>query len=171
MQRLVAWIEALTEKSGQIASWLSALLVLVVCYDVFTRYMLNASSVAIQELEWHLFAAMFLLAMADGFKHNRHVRVDVLYNQFSPRVQLHINFWGTVLFLIPFALVVIWASGKFVWASFSIRETSPDPGGLPARYLLKAIIPFSFFLLLLQGVATAVQTAKRLWGKSNGGDQ
>ena len=165
MQRAISWVETLTEKIGQAASWLSTLLVVVVCYDVFTRYLLNASSVAVQELEWHLFAAMFLLAMAYGFKHNRHVRVDVFYNRFSTRTQSIINFWGTVAFLIPFAIVVVWASGKFVWVSFSIRETSPDPGGLPARYLLKAIIPISFILLGLQGLAFAIKTAMHLWGK------
>ncbi len=166
MQRVLNWIDSLTEKTGQAVSWLSTALVLVVCYDVFSRYLLNSSRVAVQEMEWHLFAALFLLAMAYGLKHNRHVRVDVFYNRLAPRTQMLINFWGTVLFLIPFSLVIIWASGKFVWASFSIRETSPDPGGLPARYVLKAVIPLSFTLLLLQGIAIAGQMASRLWGKS-----
>ena len=166
MNTLVRQIDAFTEKIGKGVSWLSAALVLVVCYDVFTRYLLNKSTVAVQELEWHIFAALFLLSMAYGFKHNRHVRVDVLYNTFSPRTQLHINFWGTVLFLIPFSVLIIWASLDFVSASFAIRETSPDPGGLPARYLLKAVIPLSFLLLLLQGFAEALRTGIRLFGKS-----
>ncbi len=167
MNRLLNGIDQLTERTGQATAWLSAVLVLVVCYDVFTRYVLNTSSVAVQELEWHLFAALFLLAMAYGFKHNRHVRVDVLYNRFSPRTQLAINFWGTVLFLLPFSLLVIWASINFVLASFAIRETSPDPGGLPARYVLKAVIPISFFMLFLQGVAEAIRTGRELFTKGD----
>ncbi len=165
MKRFVQAIDHLTERVGQATTWLSSLLVLVVCYDVFTRYLLNKSTVAVQELEWHIFAILFLLAMPYGFKYDRHVRVDVLYTRFSPRTRQMINFWGTILFLIPFSMVVIWASAQFVWSSFLIRETSPDPGGLPARYLIKLIIPISFFLLFLQGVGYAIKTGQQLFKK------
>ncbi|MFQ5709646.1 MAG: TRAP transporter small permease subunit [bacterium] len=148
-------VDGLNEKIGSLISWLTTLLVLVVCYDVFTRYLLRQSSVAVQELEWHIFAVLFLLGAAFTLKHDRHVRVDVLYTRLSPRGKAWVNFFGSLVFLIPFAILVLWTSKTFVVNSFRIGETSPDPGGLAARYLLKACIPFAFLLVLLQGLSLA----------------
>ena len=151
-------VETLSEKVGLAVSWLTGLLVLVVCYDVFTRYMLQDSLVAVQELEWHLFAMVFLLGAAFTLKHDRHVRVDVLYSTFSPRRKALVNLAGSVLFLVPFCLVGIWGSQAFVKTSFLIGETSPDPGGLPARFILKSMIPIGFFFVLLQGIAMSFKS-------------
>lgn len=156
MQLLKSYIrvvDSLNEKVGVFISWLTTVLVLVVCYDVFTRYFLKKSSVAVQELEWHLFAVIFLVGAGYTLRYDRHVRVDVFFMKFKPKLQAWINFLGSLIFLIPFCLIGIWSSKAFVINSFVIRETSPDPGGLPARYILKAVIPIGFFLLLLQGVA------------------
>lgn len=153
LKRYIRIAEWISEKSGHAISWLTTVLVVVVCYDVFMRYFLKRTTVALQELEWHLFAIIFLLGAAYTLKHDRHVRVDVLYSRFSPKTQAWINFFGCLLFLIPFCLLIIWASERFVINSFVIRETSPDPGGLPARYLLKACIPLGFALVLVQGFA------------------
>ncbi len=158
LDKLADFIDSLNEKVGRGVAWLTTVLVLVVCYDVFMRYALNQTSIALQELEWHLFAVVFLVGAAYTLKHNRHVRVDVLYVNFSPRTRAWVNFLGSLLFLIPFSLLVIWASWNFVANSFAIRETSPDPGGLPARYLVKAAIPVGFVLLLLQGLSLAVRS-------------
>ena len=98
-----------------------------------------------------LFAVIFLIGAAYTLKHDRHVRVDVLYMKFSKKYQAWINFLGCIIFLIPFSILVIWASQKFVMNSFKFQEISPDPGGLPARYILKACVPLGFFLILLQG--------------------
>ena len=145
-------------------SWLTSLLVLVVCYDVFTRYLLKNSIVAVQELEWHLFAVIFLIGAAYTLKHNRHVRVDVFYSRFSDRTKGWIDFSGCLLFLIPFFLLAIWSSRTFVATAFAIGETSPDPGGLPARFVLKSAIPIGFFLLLLQAVALALASLLKALG-------
>lgn len=151
-------IDALNEFIGNAVSWLTTLMVLVVCYDVLMRYALKRSSIAIQELEWHLFAVIFLIGAAFTLKHDRHVRVDLFYTKFSPRAKAWVDFLGSLFFLIPFAILVIWASQNFVGNSFGMRETSPDPGGLPARYLLKAAIPAGFVLVLLQGLALACRS-------------
>ncbi|RMG68126.1 MAG: TRAP transporter small permease subunit [Calditrichaeota bacterium] len=161
MERLARLIDRLNERVGTLTSWLTSVLVLVVCYDVVTRYLLKHSSVAIQELEWHLFAIIFLTAAAYTLKHDRHVRVDIFYARFSPRLQALVDFLGTLLFLLPFSLLVIYSSRTFVWNSFLIRETSPDPGGLPARYLIKAFIPLGFTLVFLQGVALLIRSWQR----------
>ncbi len=162
-------IDGINERIGRAVAWLNTLLVLVVCYDVFTRYLLRRSVVAIQEMEWHLFAVIFLLGAAYTLKYDRHVRVDVLYMKFSPRRRAMVDFLGSLIFLLPFSLLVIWSSRNFVLNSFSIHETSPDPGGLPARYLLKACIPLGFFLVFLQGISLAIESGRK-WLRSPASD-
>ena len=144
-------VDGINEIIGKGASWLTLLLVLIVCFDVFARYLLGQSSVGVQELEWHIFAVIFLAAAAFTLKYDGHVRVDVIYTRFGERTKAWVNLIGTILFLIPLCLVVIWSSHNFIINSFLMNETSPNAGGLPARYLLKALIPVSFFLLLLEG--------------------
>lgn len=158
MEKIVQKIDSFSELTGKSVSWLTLVLVLITCYDVITRYVFKVSSVAIVELEWHLFAVIFFVGAAYTLKHEDHVRVDLLYSKFSPKTQALINILGTILFLIPFCLLVIYSSRNFVLNSFTIGETSPDPGGLPARYILKSILPLSFILLLLQGVALLLKS-------------
>lgn len=155
---IVRLIDGLNNWIGNWTSWLSTILVLVVCYDVFTRYFLRKSSVAVQELEWHIFAVLFLVAAAYTLKEDSHVRVDVFYTLLSPRGKAWINLLGSLIFLIPFAILIIWTSKGFINMSWAIQETSPDPGGLPYRYILKAMIPFGFSLVLLQGISLALKS-------------
>ena len=164
MQQFIRVIDAINEKLGVGVSWLTTVLVIVVCYDVFTRYVLKSSSVAVQELEWHLFAIIFLMAAAYTLKDDQHVRVDVLYTRFSPRIQAWINLLGSLIFLLPFCMLVIWTSWNFVRSSFMMGEGSPNPGGLPARYLLKAVIPISFIFLALQGLSLTFKSILTLTG-------
>lgn len=154
---IVRLIDGLNGKIGHFIAWLTTLLVMVVCYDVFTRYFLRSSSVAIQELEWHIFAVIFLLGAAYTLKQDGHVRVDVFYCRLPPRGKALIDLFGGLFFLLPFALLVIWSSQGFIHMSWSVQETSPDPGGLPYRYLLKAMIPTGFVLVLLQGIAESIR--------------
>jgi len=157
IRRLVHWIDTLNEYIGRAVSWLTTLLVVVVCFDVFTRYVLRSSSVAVQELEWHIFAVIFLVGAAYTLKREGHVRVDVFYTLMSPRGKALIDLFGGLFFLIPFSILIIWSSQGFIDMSWSVMETSPDPGGLPFRYLLKAMIPFGFVLVLLQGIALTLR--------------
>ncbi len=151
-------IDSSNELIGKTASWLTFLLVIVVSYDVIVRYLFNSSSVALQELEWHIFAIIFLLAAGYTLKIDDHVRVDVFYTRFSPKQKAWINLIGSLFFLIPFCVIIILSTENFVSISFKVKEISPDAGGLPARYILKAIIPISFFLLLLQGVSVVFKS-------------
>jgi len=159
-------IDRINERVGVLTSWLTALLVLVVSYDVFVRYLFGESSVGLQELEWHIFALIFLAAAAYTLKVDEHVRVDVFYTMFSQKNKAWLNFLGSIFLLIPFCIIVIISSQDFVSISFKISETSPDSGGLPARYILKAFIPISFFFLLLEGIALAFKSFIRIKGKS-----
>jgi TRAP-type mannitol/chloroaromatic compound transport system permease small subunit len=165
-KKYIKFADAFSEKSGAYISWLTTVMVLVVCYDVVTRYFLKSSSVAIQELEWHLFAAIFLLGAAYTLKADRHVRVDVLYVKFSPKTRAWVNLLGCLIFLIPFCILIIISSKNFVINSIKVMETSPDPGGLPARFLLKAFIPLGFAMLLAQGISMLLKSLLVIRGVS-----
>ena len=150
LNNYIKYVNKLNTVVGKYTSWLTTILVLVVLFDVITRYVFNSSSVAMQELEWHLFAVLFLMGAAFTLLKDNHVRVDLLYSTFNIKQKAWINLVGTLLFLIPFVLLIIYSSYNYVANSFAYSESSPDPGGLPARYILKAFIPLSFIFLLLQ---------------------
>ena len=147
-------------------AWLVLILVLLISYDVAMRYLFHSGSVALQELEWHIFAIIFLFGGAYTLKYDGHVRVDILYRSrfLSNRHRAWVDLIGTLVFLIPFCLLVISGSLPFVGNSFSMSEGSPDPGGLPYRYLLKAAIPVAFGLLLLQGVSLLITSINVIRG-------
>lgn len=159
--RFADYIERFSELSGRLISWLVLAMALIIGYDVTMRYLFQSGSVALQELEWHLFALVFLLGAAYTLKHDDHVRVDIFYRSrfMGPRRRAAVDLLGSLLFLIPFCLLIISGSLPFVENAFSMAESSPDPGGLPARWLLKAAIPLGFSLLLIQGLALAIRSA------------
>jgi len=146
IDKLIAWI-------GRSVSWLSLILMILIIFDVIFRYLFSNTKTWIIELEWHLFSLLFLLGAAYAFQKNQHVRVDVLYDKFSPKTQAWINLIGHVVFLIPWCLVIILTATNYGLNSFSFLEGSPNPGGLPARYLIKFSIAVGFCLLLLQAIS------------------
>ena len=158
-------IDKIIEKVKSLCSWLSFLLVILISVDVFLRYIFNFSSASLYELEWHFFAAIFLLGSSVTLQNDEHVRVDVFYNRLSKKNKEVINLIGNIFFLVPFSLVIFYTSIPFVTDSFVILESSPDPGGLPFRFIIKSIIPFSFFLLATIGVINITKNVKNI---SNG---
>lgn len=167
LQKIVSTIDSLNENTGKAAGWIGLALVLLVCIDVFSRYLLNISSVAVQELEWHLFALLFLLGAAYTLKRDDHVRVDIFYSKFNKKQQAWVNLIGLLIFFIPFAIIIIYSSTNFFVTSFNISEASPDPGGLPARYVLKAMLPLSFLFLFLQGISLFIKSILIIKSKNN----
>ncbi len=158
-------IHGLNRLIGRGVSWLSLVLVILMTVDVLMRYILKISFTAQQELEWHLFAVIFLLGGGYTLSHNAHVRVDIFYQRLSRRGRALINLMGCLLFLFPGCYLVISSSLNFVADSWHIAETSPNPGGLPARWLLKAAIPVGFGLMALQGVALFIDSLMELAGR------
>ena len=152
-------IDCVSEWSGRFSAWLVLFMVLLISYDVFMRYVFNSSHVALQELEWYLFALTFLLGAAYTLKHDGHVRVDIVYqgHWMNPRRRAWVNFLGGVLFLLPFCVLILYTSWPFVYNALTQGEGSPDPGGLPYRWIIKAAIPVGFALLLLQGIADSLR--------------
>ncbi|MDH5592504.1 MAG: TRAP transporter small permease subunit [Gammaproteobacteria bacterium] len=164
-QPVIAFIDAITEWTGRTACWLVLALVLLICYDVAMRYLFQQGSVALQELEWHLFALIFLLGAAYTLKHDEHVRVDIVYQSrfMSDNNRAWVNILGTLFLLLPFCILMLVAAWPFVENAFYYNEGSPDPGGLPYRFLLKGSLLIAFSLLILQGIAEILRNIMFLY--------
>lgn len=143
---------------GRALSWLVLALMLLVVYDVTMRYVFNAGSIALQEMEWYLFSIIMLLSLAYAHRHDAHVRLDIVYRSrlLSARHRLWVDVLGTLVFLLPFSILVVYSAWPFVSQSYVHAEGSPDPGGLPYRWLIKSCIPLGFLLLAMQGVADVI---------------
>ena len=166
MHSLIKAINWTNEWVGRAVSWVSTALVLLICYDVAMRYIFSYTKIWISELEWHMFALIFLLAAAYTFLHDQHVRVDVFYARYTPKRKAWVNLIGIVFFLIPFCVVVIYTSVQFTYKSFLMSETSADPGGLSHRFLIKGVLLIGFVLLLLQALAGAMNAILVLRGQT-----
>lgn len=166
LARFVAGVDRFNSRLGIAVSWLTLAMVAVGAYNAVVRYLgrftgWNLSSNAYLELQWYMFSLVFLLGAAYALKTNAHVRVDVVYSRLPERWRRRIDLWGSLLFLIPFAvfgLVMSWPAVRNSWA---VLEISSDPGGLP-RYPIKSVLLVAFALLALQGMAEAVRSWRRL---------
>jgi len=143
---------------GRLASIIFILLAINVVYDVVMRYVLNDVSIGFQELEWHLFSAVFLLGVPYAIRSAGHVRVDIFYERLSIKMQSIIDLIGTLVFLLPFCLLVAWFGIDFAKESYVLGETSADPGGLPYRWIIKAMIPLSFLLMSISGLGLVLHS-------------
>jgi len=161
LRRFSARVDALNDAIGGAIHWLVVLMVLVGAASTVVRYSsrrlgLTLNLTPATEAQWYLFSVIFLLGAAYALRHDVHVRVDVLYERLAPKARAWVDLVGTLVFLVPFSLLMLWVSFPSVRSSWQVRETSPDPGGLP-RYPIKALILISFALLLLQAMSQAVK--------------
>jgi TRAP-type mannitol/chloroaromatic compound transport system permease small subunit len=157
-------INRLSGISGWLAGWLCVLMILVVFIDVVARYAFASGTIAMQEMEWHLFAAMFLLGASYTMREDANVRVDVFYGRMNPRTKAAVDILGTVLFVIPMCTLILYSSYDFVSYSYQIQEVSVDPGGLPYRFAFKALLPIGYTLVLLQSLSVISRNARLLCG-------
>jgi TRAP-type mannitol/chloroaromatic compound transport system permease small subunit len=164
IRTLSRWIDTMNEWIGRGVSWVTLALVLVVFIDVVMRYLFNTSFVFTQELEWHLFGFIFLIGAGYTLLKDGHVRVDIIYQRLGLKGRAWINLFGVLLFLIPGCLMVISTSWKFAVNSFAMLEGSPDPGGIPLRFIIKGCIPLGFTLLLMQGISLGIQSFIQIMG-------
>jgi len=156
--RLVLAIEAVVRGFGILAAWVCVALVLLVAGDVFARYLFRTGAVWAQELQWHLISPIALFGMSYALLSDSQVRVDVLFDRFGPLMQRGIEVLGGLL-MIALGVIVVKLSLPWVEMSWTRGEASPNPGGLPYRWALKALIPLGFSLLALQGVAHVLRHA------------
>jgi TRAP-type mannitol/chloroaromatic compound transport system permease small subunit len=157
-------IDTLNARAGTAVGWLILLMTLVSASNAISRKFFNVSSNAFLEIQWYLFAAVFLLAAGYTLLRNAHVRVDILNTRFSTRARLWIELAGTLFFLGPFAFLVLWHGWPFFAQSFSSREVSLQAGGL-MLWPVKLLIPLGFLLLFLQGISQALKLIAALSGR------
>jgi TRAP-type mannitol/chloroaromatic compound transport system permease small subunit len=153
---LAGAIDALNEKIGRGVKWLVLIATLISATNASLRYGFDLSSNAWLELQWYLFALIFLLGAGYTLKHNGHVRIDVIYARLPARGQAWIDILGGILFLLPVAGLMVWLSWSMFVESWSIQEVSADSGGL-LRWPIKLALPIGFALLFLQGVAEIIK--------------
>ncbi len=159
-------IETISELAGKICAVLVVLLAINIFYDVVARYLFSNSSIFMQELEWHIFSIIFLLSTGYALKHDAHVRVDLIYERLSLKKKAVINILGVLIFVMPLSFLILYTSFDFVSYAYEINEKSPDPGGMPYRFIIKALIPFAFLLTILQGIATIIRQVEILQDKN-----
>ncbi|PZX40738.1 TRAP-type mannitol/chloroaromatic compound transport system permease small subunit [Roseinatronobacter thiooxidans] len=158
LTRFVQFLEAIVRGFGALAAWVCVALVLLVAGDVFARYLFRTGAVWAQELQWHLISPIALFGMSYALLSGEQVRVDVLYERFSPLVQRIIEIIGGLL-MILLGVLLVKLSLPWVEMSYARGEGSPNPGGLPYRFALKALIPLGFGLLAVQGLAHVLRHA------------
>src|SRR4051812_18021062 len=154
--RLADGIDAFIDAVGRVTAWSSFALAAVMGGNVLLRYVFHTGTVWSQELEWHLMAPICLFGMSYALRHGEHVRVDVLFASFSPRSKDMVELVSSLL-LMAISLIVIWLSISYVIQSWSVGEGSANPGGIPARYILKSLIPIGFALMFVQAFGHAIR--------------
>jgi TRAP-type mannitol/chloroaromatic compound transport system permease small subunit len=156
-------IDAVNERFGRIANWCVLLACLISAGNALVRYGFSESSNAWLEIQWHLFAAMFMLGAPYTLKMNEHVRVDIFYGNVSPRAQLWIDLLGGIFFLMPATIIIGWMSWPIFVDSFTSGEVSNNAGGL-IRWPVKLFMPLGFGLLALQGLSEIIKRIAALTG-------
>ncbi len=153
MKSLRFFIEKSGHYLGVFLAFVLMMLSVLIVYDALARYLFSAGSIALQELEWHLFDLIILLSIGVTLRFKRHVRVDIFYQRFSAKHKDLVDLLTMVFMVIPFSLLVIYVGASFVEMSFAQMEGSANPGGLPYRYIIKSMIIVGFLFLIVEAVA------------------
>jgi len=149
------FIDNIIKYLGYFTAFIVVILVLLVVYDATARYLFSTGSIALQELEWHLFDVIILFGISYTLREQSHVRVDIFYASYSEKTKALINVVSSLFFILPFSFLIVYIGISFVEMSFVQNEASSNPGGLEYRYLVKALLPLAFIFLALQALKDA----------------
>lgn len=152
LQKLEKGFDKFADIIGYLTAFVMVLMILNVFYDVIMRYFFNTGSIAMQEMEWHLFSVIILLGISYTLKEDGHVRVDLIYDRLSDKKKALINLFGVIFFILPVACLIAFGSIEYVMEAYTSGEQSGDPGGLTNRWIVKSLIPLSFFLLIITSI-------------------
>lgn len=166
LECLAGGIDCFTEWTGRLVAWLTLAMMALTCMVVVMRYFLQTGSIALQESVTYLHALVFLLGAAFTLKRGGHVRVDIFYQRYSPRIRALVDALGGLLFLIPVCILILLFCWEYVENSWTIREVSKEASGLPWVYLLKTLLIVMPVTLLLQGVAEVIKNLLFFFGLS-----
>jgi len=161
--RLSRAIDTLNEYVGRFTYWLILAAVLISTGNAIVRYAFNRSSNAWLEIQWYLFSFVFLFCAGYTLLHNQHVRIDILTGHLSGRAKAWIDIFGSVFFLLPMAITIMWLSWPVFMDAYRSGEVSTNAGGLlvwPGRLML----PAGFVLLVLQGLSELIKRVAFLQG-------
>ena len=190
MKALIATSEAIDRfisRIGKLSAWLLIPLMAVIIFDVITRkfrlltdlreyFIIHdmaagadfigsyLTSTKFQELEWHLHAALFLLCLGYGYVRNSHVRIEIVRERFPTRVKAWLEITGIVIFLVPYAALVLYFGWDFTQRSFAVNEVSAALTGLSHRYIIKAFVPLGMVLLLIAALGVLLRNVVYLFG-------
>ncbi len=156
-------IDFANERIGRLVYWCVLVTVLVSAANATSRYALNLASNAWLELQWYLFAGVFLLCSGYTLLHNEHIRIDVVSSQLSRRAQVWIDVFGIVFFLLPMSLFIMWLSWPVFMNAWTSGEISGSAGGL-IRWPARLLVPLGFFLLSAQGFSELIKRIAYLRG-------
>lgn len=162
LQSIAQSLDRFAVAMGKLAAVFCLAMALITGLVVILRYGFNIGSIALQECTSYLHAAVFMLGAAYALQRGAHVRVDIFYRRWSGRTRAWIDSIGAIVFLLPLVIFIGWISWDYVMNSWSIAESSPDPGGLPAVFLLKSLIPAMAATLVLQGLAEILRNLAML---------
>lgn len=161
IHKISYFIDSINKFLGSISAFFVLALALLVFYDAGMRYLFQSGSIALQELEWHLFSAIFLLALGYTHKHQKHVRVDIFFENYPRKMKAIFEIVSNIFIVIPFSLAIIYFSWDFISLSFAMGESSPS-GGLCCRYIIKSFIIIGFLFLALQALSNAIKNIEKL---------
>lgn len=150
---LINSLEALVRFFGKIGAWLSIPLIFIIIFDIITRRFFILGSTKIQEMEWHLHTAIFLLALGFAYVKNSHVRIEIIREKYSSILKSFFEILGILFFLVPYTCMIIYYGFDFVSRSYNLNEVSSALTGLSHRWIIKSFIPFGMLLLFLAGLS------------------
>lgn len=156
-ENAIVWI-------GRIAAWVAIFLVAVIIFDVVTRRFFVLGSTKLQELEWHIHAVLFMFCLGYGYIKDTHVRIDLIRERLSTRTKQWIELVGCLFFMIPYSFIIIYYGVDWWYRSFELNEMSASATGLPYRWIIKAVLPIGFSILLVSAVTTAFRKILQLFG-------
>ncbi len=158
-------IDAFNETIGRVTSWVALAMVLLQVAIVLMRYVFGVGSIMLQESIVYMHAVLFMVTAGYTLVHNGHVRIDIFYREASPRTKAAVDFFGSLFFLIPVCVLIIWVSWRYVGVSWSVFEGSKETSGIPAVFLLKSLIHVFAVLVGVQGIALAIRSGCVLLGQ------
>lgn len=157
-------MEGIIEVCGRYSSLIWIALMLLIVGNVTLRYLLGTNYIALEELQWHMFAVGFMLALSYCFLHDGHVRVDVLAEHFQPKTRAVIEIIGILVLFLPFCYLILSYAYPFVERSYRINEVSAAPGGLPMRWIIKSVVLVAFTLMFMAGLSRMIRAFSFLTG-------
>ncbi|MDX1654042.1 MAG: TRAP transporter small permease subunit [Candidatus Competibacteraceae bacterium] len=162
--RISAGVDRVINVIGEVIAWVWMILMLVIVLNVTLRYAFGQGLIVFEEIQWHIYSVGFLIALSHCLVHDDHVRVDVLHDRMGLKAQTWIELIGLLVFLLPFAWLVAYYAIPFVVNSFEMAEVSDAPGGLPYRWIIKAVLPIGFALLWIAALSRLLRCTAMLFG-------